>query len=1396
MSTENVKANIEDIYPLSPMQQGLLFHTLFTAESRAYFQQEIYTIRGDLNVFALRSAWQQAVNRHAVLRTAFVWESQERPLQVVCKQVRLPWELHDWREIDTAEQPARLEAFLEAERARGFEVSKAPLLRLALIRLAEDRYHFVWSYHHALLDGWSVALLTREVADLYRAFCRGEDARLAPPRPFSDYILWLRRQDERAAEEYWRESLRGFNATTPLGVGASAPAPPGADDGRGRRRLRLGADLTAALNTLARRHQLTMNTLVQGAWALLLGRYSGERDVVFGNVVSGRPAEFADDATMVGLFINTLPVRARVEPDATLLDWLKGLQARQVEARQYEYSPLVQVHGWSEVPRTQPLFESILIFESFPREGATQDLGGDLTISTRDSFEQTHYPLLLAALPGTELILDGYYDRRRFDEATVERMLGHLCTLLEGFVADPRAALSDLPWITDEERRLLLAGGQGVRAEYPAPLCLQRMLEAQAERTPDSVAVVSGRGRLTYRELNVRANRLAHRLRAAGVGPDSLVGLCAERSLDLVVGVLGVVKAGAAYVPLDPQYPSERLALMLEDAGAELLLTQQHLAGGLPAAGGLATLCLDAESGAAPPEWDENPEPAARPESLAYVIYTSGSTGRPKGARVYRRGFVNLMHWFLAEFGITADDRVLMVSSFSFDLTQKNIFAPLIVGGQLHLAEPGPFDARGLAGQMEDSRITLLNCTPSAFYPLAEDSEIWRRLGSLRLLFLGGEPISVARLRPWASSPHCRAEVVNTYGPTECTDICAFYRLEDYDRPAEWAVPIGGPVPNADLLVLDRGLGLLPVGVAGELCVGGVGVGGGYLNDPGMTSARFVPHPFSVEAGARLYRTGDRVRWLPDGNLEFLGRIDNQVKVRGFRVEPEEIEAALAQHPAVQEAVVAAREYGPGDTRLVAYVVPDPERALTVRRILRLEREGRFEGQLRRRLPNGMEIVHKNNSETNFIYREIFEEQTYLKHGITLRDGDCIFDVGANIGLFALFMARRFRDATIYAFEPIPPLFETLSLNAALYCPEARLFQCGLSSRPRSEVFTYYPFDTIISGRFADADREREIVRTFVLNQIQEGGGGRTPSDAQMEEMLSERLKTESFTCRLRTLSEFIREHGVERIDLLKVDVEKSELDVLEGIEDEDWPKIRQVFVEVHDIGGRLERIRGMLEGQGYRLDVRQEAALKDTELFNVYAVRDEASAAGGVTAGLAPDVPAGGEAAPTWSSPEQLTFDVRQALKERLPEHLVPAAFVLLEELPLSPNGKVNRKALPAPDQARPRLGVEFVAPRGELEGTIAAVWAEALKVERVGVHDNFFDLGGHSLLLFQVNSKLRAALGRNISMIEMFQYPTVDALAAHLGREQAEEPTFRQSQDRANTRREMMQQRRRQSN
>jgi amino acid adenylation domain-containing protein len=1055
-------------YKLGPMQEAMLYHSWRAPQSGFEVSQLVGELHEELDVIGFKSAWRQVMQRHAVLRTRIPSDGPAVGRQEVQDEVDLPWAQQDWTQLSEADREEAFAGFLRVDRARGFPFDRPPLWRLTLFQIGKAHARFVWTFHHALLDGRSLPIVLREVFYFMDQFVRREPADLPLPRPYRDYIHWLEEQDFSAAETFWRERLKGFTRPTPLMFATRHDGETGSR--HGEMEWRLPASLTTRLQSFAEKNGFTLGTVVQGAWALLSSRATGEREVLFGATRACRRSAPEGADSMVGVFINTLPLRVTVDPELEWLPWLQRLRCQWNELRPHEHTPLVKLRSWSELPSEGPLFDTIVVFETDTLEQQMRRGGKGWLRREFRLHEQPGSPLVLAAYGGAQLTLKLFYDRHRITDGMAEQILGHLRTLLASVAANPRRRLSELPLLTATAQRALVAQSNQPHLEFPPSLCLHRAFETQARRTPDAVALVSSTGRLTYAELNERANVVAHALRQRKVGPETCVALYLDRSPDLIVGMLGILKAGGAYVPMDDKWPAERLLSLLGDCRAPVVLSETKLAPIL--AGATAeVLCIDelksAASATSPNNSEAEAEAEPAPENLAYVIYTSGSTGQPKGVMVTHHNVMRLFQATRRWFHFARDDVWTLFHSPAFDFSTWEIWGALLHGGTLvipaHWVTRSPEDFWKL---LIAERVTVLNQTPSAFRQLLQFQETWTgdstesaRPFSLRWIIFGGEALEPASLKPWFDRyGDQQPQLVNMYGITETT-VHTTYRLLRKQDVTGGSV-IGVPIPDLQLYVLDERGEPAPIGVPGEIYIGGAGLARGYLNQPQLTAKRFIHSRFRQGPKARLYRTGDRARLLPDRDVEYLGRMDQQVKVRGFRIEPGEIEAVLGQLPSIRQAVVALQEIQPGDRRLVAYLVTD---------------------------------------------------------------------------------------------QPAPTLDE------------------------------------------------------------------------------------------------------------------------------------------------------------------------------------------------------------------------IRNLLKNRLPEYMVPAAIVFLNALPLTTNGKIDRASLPPPGPQALAKAPVFAAPRPGLERLIAGIWQELLGVETIGVHDHFFEMGGHSLLLVQMHARLQAALRRTVPITELFQCPTISTLSRRLGAESA---------------------------
>ncbi|WP_315871651.1 non-ribosomal peptide synthase/polyketide synthase [Pseudomonas sp. JV449] len=891
---------VEDIYPLSPMQQGMLFQSLYGQGSGDYINQMRVDVQG-LDVSRFQAAWQVAVEHHDILRTAFLWQTElEQPLQVVYKTVRVPLLEHDWQH--RADRAEALDALAEAARAEGFVLEQAPLLSLVVVRTGADSHHLIYTNHHILMDGWSSSQLFGEVLQQYA----GEVLR-APNGRYRDYIAWLQTQDPVTSETFWKAQLAGLQEPTRLSRGARREQ--GVSQVNGIHRLVLEQSATEQLKAFAQRHKVTFNTLVQSAWLLLLQRHTGLDTVAFGATVAGRPAELPGIEQQVGLFINTLPVVATPSPQLSVDAWLQQVQGQNLRLREQEHTPLFDIQRWAGLGG-EALFDSILVFENYPVSAALeQGAPAGLRFGAMDSLEQTHYPLTVLLAMGERLAVEFNYDPAAFGEQDIVHLAEHFEQVLQALTLAQVERLADLPSLPQTQRKVIVEDWNATAREYPLPRGVHQLIEDQVALTPQAPALAFGTQRLSYAELNRRANRLAHRLLEAGVGPDVLVGLAVERSIEMVVGLLAVLKAGGAYVPLDPEYPRERLAYMLDDSGVKLLLTQAHLLEQLPITQGLETLVLG-DAGCEGYS-DANPGVALDGENLAYVIYTSGSTGQPKGAGNRHCALTNRLCWMQEAYALDARDTVLQKTPFSFDVSVWEFFWPLMTGARLVVAAPGDHrDPDKLVGLITREQVTTLHFVPSMLQAFLQDSNV-SSCASLQRIVCSGEALPVdAQQQVFAKLPH--TALYNLYGPTEAAIDVTHWTCVDEGRDA---VPIGKPIANLGCYVLDSHFEPVPAGVLGELFLGGVGLARGYHRRPGLTAERFIAHPFIK--GERLYRTGDLARYRPDGVIEYAGRIDHQVKLRGLRIELGEIEARLLEHESVREAAVLAVD----GKHLVGYLV-------------------------------------------------------------------------------------------------------------------------------------------------------------------------------------------------------------------------------------------------------------------------------------------------------------------------------------------------------------------------------------------------------------------------------------------------------------------------------------------
>ncbi len=893
---------IEDIYPLVPLQQGMLFHTLKDDLSGAYFNQLALKIDGELATERFVTAWQKVIDAHSILRTAFIWQDLDEPLQVVLKQLSLPLVEKDWRDLTPNQQSHALNEYLEQDIGRGFTLDNAPLMRLALFRTEEKSWYMVWSRHHLVVDGWSSALLIDQVVNHYLT---GQDI-TTPEISYGQYIGWLQNRDLAEAEAFWRGQMSGIEAATPLpryDAQHLSQSP-----GVLRQEVVLTDVETQRLSQFAQKTKVTLNTIIQGVWALLLGKYSASQDVVFGVTTSGRPPELVGIENTLGVFINTLPLRIRWRPELLCRDYLQNIQKANVAMREHESTPLTDIQRWSGVAQGQNLFESLLVFENYPVE-QDKDSASGLAVKQLESHGRTNYPITLSVEPGERLAIRLEVSASHYRQDVCDELAADLHHLIGALTGNIEAKMDSLPLLNKQEHSLLSLSWSESLAEVELDKDLVKLFEQQVALRPDSTAASFTQGRLSYRELNEKANQLANWLLVQGVGTDTLVAQCTEREPWMLVSLLAIQKAGAAYVPLDPHQPKARIQSVLNEAKPSLILVSSAAKAAVPE--GLEVIELESLAAELARQGTINPSRYVNHQQLAYTLFTSGSTGKPKGVQISRGAFANHLHAMQNILRIDENDSWLAIATITFDPAGLELFLPLVQGAHVIIAnKEQTLDAEALVHLMERHKVSVLHATPATWQFLVEkECSRWQGLKAIS----GGEALS-AKLAKKLLERDVR--LLNAYGPTEVTVISSAKWIKDPD------ITIGKAPLNNQLYVLDTNLNPVPQGVVGELYIGGLGLARGYMARVDLTAQAFIPNPFAKGtqdntggAGSRIYRTGDLVRSNPDGSLVYLGRRDFQVKVRGFRIELGEIEGAIEQTEEVDHAVVVDI-----DERLVAYV--------------------------------------------------------------------------------------------------------------------------------------------------------------------------------------------------------------------------------------------------------------------------------------------------------------------------------------------------------------------------------------------------------------------------------------------------------------------------------------------
>ncbi|MCR8984709.1 amino acid adenylation domain-containing protein [Brevibacillus laterosporus] len=904
-------AEIKLIQRLSPLQEGMLFHHILDRKHNAYFEQMRFKLEGPLNLEALQKSLNLLIDRYDILRTVFMYEDLEEPIQIVLKQRSTTIHYEDISSLPDAEKSNQVEAFCQQDKAKGFDLTSDLLTRMAVLKTGEATYQVIWSYHHILMDGWCFGIILGEFFEFYKQVSNNLPLKLDAVVPYSHYIQWLENQDREEALAYWKHYLLGYEER--VSVPAQLSASPSENGYQPREYLvTLSTELTAKLTRLARHYQVTMNHVFQAVWSILLQRYNNTDDVVFGAVVSGRPSDIPDVERIVGLFINSIPVRVKIQDGLTFEGLLQQVKSAALHCEAYDYVSLADIQQQSSLQ--QNLFDHLLGYQNYPSRISTDELEQQigLHISNIEVFEQTNYDFnILAAQSDDQMLIKFIYNGQRFTSDFIQGISGHLIKVMEQISDDPEIVVNQLEIVTDEEKQRLLNQFNPEQCHKPYTQSIAEVFESWAECQKDSIAIVFGDDQLTYKQLNEKANQLARHLQAKGIREERTVALVLDRSIEMIVAMLAILKAGGAYLPIDPQFPAERIGFLLKDAGVQLVLTQAQLMNLYP----WRVEAIPVDDSSLYQGDASNLPPQSDGQTLAFIQYTSGSTGNPKGnltthsnvlRTVVKPNYVN----------IREQDRILQLSNYIFDGSIFDIYGALLNGARLVLIKREEMlDITQLARVITKNGVTMTLITTALFNAVV-DADL-RCLAPLHKILFGGEKVSVHHVRK-AMRYLGPNRLIHLYGPSENTVYSTYYSVEQVSADA-YTIPIGKPVNQTQLFVLDQKQNLQPIGVPGELCIGGGGLVRGYLDRDELTEEKFIPHPFLP--GERIYRTGDVVKWLSDGNLEYVSRLDHLVKIRGYRIEPGEVTHVLLQHPKVQDAIVVDRKDSSGLVYLVAYYV-------------------------------------------------------------------------------------------------------------------------------------------------------------------------------------------------------------------------------------------------------------------------------------------------------------------------------------------------------------------------------------------------------------------------------------------------------------------------------------------
>ncbi|MFK7784941.1 MAG: amino acid adenylation domain-containing protein [Crocinitomicaceae bacterium] len=1337
-----------DCYDLSSAQKRIWVLCQFEEVSKVYNMPNSIFLTGDYNIENFKKAIHATVERHEILRTIFKTDGTGEIKQWVISKDEFPFEIEA---IDYSNRPKEeVESFLSNDSYKPFDLEKGPLLRATLIKLADQEYIFYNNMHHIISDGWSKDIMSRDVLAFYEAFQGDTNAQLSDLKiQYKDYSAWqqsqLKNGDFDDARAFWLNSLSG---TLPV---FSLPS----TKERPRVRTYSGQSLTTFISdttteklrnySVGKGGSLFMGLLA--AWNVLKYHYSGQEDLIIGSVVAGR--DHAELEDQIGYYLNTLALRNQVNPQETFDQFFETVVQNTYDAFSHQSYPFDRLVEELEITRDESrsaVFDVIFALQNTARETENYSVSEEDVVQIRSNgtvLEKFDMTVLFKEI-GNYLSFELNYNSDIYDQELMEGLMRHFKSLVDALMSAPDEKMGELDFLGEEEKVQLIEEKNQSTVSDSSEDTILDVFQRQVQLTPHSTALVFGDVSMTYAELNTRTDELARCLiEEYKIEENDQIGVFMDRSEWLLIAMLATLKAGGTYVPIDTKTTLERQEFIISDIQPKLLLIlSENMFDILEFDIEAFSVDIQLSDWVAENSTLTSELKRVSPSQTAYVIYTSGSTGAPKGVEVTHGNVYNYLSWAKNTYVDEQDaqNHFGLYSSPSFDLTVTSLFLPLISGSTIRIYPPEMEISEMLRDYFDPSTpADIIKLTP-AHVQVLEHLDL--KSTNVKTAILGGEELLPHHVRILKElNPDMR--IFNEYGPTECTVGCTAYEVENDQR-----ITIGKPIANTQAYIVNEFGKLQPEGVVGELIIGGRGIAKGYLNQQDQTNERFIS-PYFLNKESRVYRTGDLARWLPNGDLAYFGRNDDQVKIRGHRVELGEISNKIVSNDCVESAALKVFNEDDENKTLVAYYVPELKTAYTLNQSLKHAKGQLPERMKLHELPNGMLMYAYNKTELHFVFEEIFEHDVYLKHGIQIPDNGCVFDVGANDGMFSLYAHLAANQVKIHAFEPLPPTFELLKHNTELYEGDYTVHKIGLARKEETATFSYFPNATVLSTRYQEGNEIESIVKKFIKNANETAD--EKLKDEQLDTLLDDRLKSEEYTCKLKRLSQIIAEENIEKIDLLKVDVEKSELDVLEGIDPDDWKRIQQIVIEVHDDeNDRLSHIKGMLEDHGYHVIVHQSDDAQGTNLYDLYARKRELVES--QTNQEQQKI-----RAVECKSKQQIEKEIRGSLENKLPDYMIPNHFVAMASIPLTKNGKIDKDQLENPSSDTGTTEVNYVAPESQLEKNVVAIWENVLQKERVGLEDDFFILGGHSLKAIRLINEYQKSFDVKLSINDLFTNTTV---------------------------------------